>query len=90
MNNTFAICILAVITFSCNGKIETSDTVASLPAAHDSAKAKRFEMYEFSEMASLLETMFATSRKLKENIIQGKDLGEFQNTVSNTFVCNDG
>lgn len=78
MKNIFVILILAVITFSCNGKIETSDKVSSLSAIPNSAKAKSFEMYEFSEMASLMETMFATNQKLKENIIQGKELGEFQ------------
>ncbi len=77
MKSIFTLYLLAAICFSCGGKIEISDKVSF--AQQDSAKAKNFEMYEFSEMASLMETMFATNKELKENIIQGKDLGEFQN-----------
>ena len=79
MKKFFTLCILATISFSCSGKIEDSDKISTLSEQPTSAKAKKFEMYEFSEMASLMETMFATNKKLKENIIQGKDLGEFQN-----------
>ena len=78
MRKLIAVFLLVAITFSCNGKIQTSDKVTSLSAAPDSAKAKNFEMYEFSEMASLMENMFATNKKLKEDIIAGKDFGNFQ------------
>lgn len=67
-----------VVSISCNGKIETKDAVSSMSVKHESPTEKNFEMYEFSEMASLMETMFATNKKLKENIINGNDLGEFQ------------
>lgn len=80
MKNSIALCLFAAILFSCNGKIESSDKVLSLSAIPDSAKAKNFEMYEFSEMASLMENMFASNKQLKDNIINGKDLGEFQDT----------
>ena len=80
MKSIIALCILAAVTVSCNGKIETSDKVPSQLEIPNSAKAKNFEMYEFSEMASLMESMFASNKALKENIQQGKDLGEFQDT----------
>lgn len=78
MKKFFTLCMLVVICFGCNGKIENSDKAISTAAIPDSVKAKKFEMYEFSEMASLMETMFASNKKLKENIIQRKDLGDFQ------------
>ena len=79
MKNFSILCVLAAVALSCNGKIENSDKVSSLSEQPNSAKAKGFEMYEFSEMASLMETMFATNKTLKENIIHGNNLGEFQN-----------
>lgn len=80
MTKIFALSIVAAVIFSCNGKIESTDKVSELPVISDSANVKNFEMYEFSEMASLMENMFAKNKKLKENIIQGKDLGDFQDT----------
>lgn len=80
MKNIFTLCVFLVVASGCSGKIETSDAASSFSSVPDSAKAKNFEMYEFSEMASLMETMFATNKILKENILQGKDLGEFQDT----------
>ena len=78
MKNFFVLCFLSAIICSCNGKIDKSDAVTSVSAMHDSVKAKKFEMYEFSEMAPLMETMFASNKKLKEDIIQGNDFGDFQ------------
>ena len=78
MKKFYTLFLIAVISVSCNGKIEDSDKISILPEDTNSAKAKDFEMYKFSEMASLMETMFASNKKLKENIIQGNDLGEFQ------------
>lgn len=78
MKKKITLLFLVAIAFGCNGKIEDSDKASILFEKPDSAKAKKFEMYQFSEMASLMETMFATNKKLKEDIIQGKELGEFQ------------
>lgn len=78
MRNFLILCLLSATILSCNGKIQTSDKILSLSAATDSAKAKKFEMYEFSEMAALMENMFATNKVLKQNIIEGNDLGTFQ------------
>lgn len=36
-----------------------------------------FEMYKTSEMASLMRTMLAENNKLRQKIIEGKDIGDF-------------
>lgn len=38
---------------------------------------KTFDMYEFSEMAMLMEQMYVDNERLKNKIIKGEDLGAF-------------
>lgn len=78
MKNIVAFVVFSVFFINCNGKIEVSDKASVLPEEFSSKQQKRFEMYEFSEMASLMESMFASNQKLKENIINGSELGTFQ------------
>lgn len=83
MKNILTLFIFVAIIIGCNGKIETTDVVSVASAIPDSTEVKNFEMYQFSEMASLMEMIFASNKKLKENIIQGNDLGDFQDTFLN-------
>lgn len=38
---------------------------------------KKFEMYEFSEMAMLMEQMYVDNQRLKERLEKGEPVGEF-------------
>ncbi|WP_246282411.1 hypothetical protein [Flavobacterium agri] len=74
---TFA-CALLV---SCGSK-ESSDNqsaVDSVAVAKDSASGKKFEMYEMSEMAMLMEQMYVDNNRLKERIKNGDTIGAFPN-----------
>lgn len=55
------------------------DTNDSVVAVKDSAKVKKFEMYEMSEMAMLMEQMYVDNQRLKERIKSGDTIGEFPN-----------
>lgn len=37
----------------------------------------KFEMYKTSEMAELMRTMLAKNKKLREQIVNGEDIGDF-------------
>lgn len=43
----------------------------------DTVKASKFEMYEMSEMAALMEQMYAYNTQLKERIINNDSLGSY-------------
>lgn len=66
---------------SCQKK-ETPQPVAKTAVAKDSASCtasakKEFEMYEMSELASLMEQMYAENLQLKDRIAKGQPVGEF-------------
>ncbi len=48
-----------------------------------SNEEKDFEMYEVSEMASLMKQMVHINEQLRERIIKGEDLGEFPSNFEN-------
>lgn len=56
------------LTFSCSDKKENS-----APPKEES----KFEMYEMSEMAMLMEQMYADNERLKQRIIAGDTVGKF-------------
>jgi hypothetical protein len=69
-----------IALFSCAKKQEkaTAETTAAQEKCTDTTKGKsRFEMYEMSEMAALMEKMYADNQKLKERIKKGEKIGEF-------------
>lgn len=41
------------------------------------SEKKKFEMYEFSEMAMLMEQMYVDNQRLKERLENGEPVGEF-------------
>ena len=53
---------------SCNSKKESKD----MPN-----EKKKFDMYEFSQMAGLMEQMYAENKRIKEAIEKGEDIGKF-------------
>jgi len=63
-----------VILWSC--KNENHDKEETCVAAEPKS---RFEMYEMSEMATLMEKMFVDNQRLKERIENGDTIGKFPN-----------
>lgn len=55
---------------SCNKKIEKQD-------CNSSNSEKKFEMYQMSEMAALMESMYIENEKLKARIVNGDTIGQF-------------
>ncbi|MFN3640749.1 MAG: hypothetical protein ACK4UK_07510 [Flavobacterium sp.] len=62
--------LLGFVFISCQNKQEKEITL-------DVEDKKSFEMYEFSEMAMLMEQMYVENERLKSKIMNGDDLGEF-------------
>lgn len=64
-------CFLLISIFfflSCNSKKESKD----IPN-----EKEEFDMYEFSQMAGLMEQMYAENKRIKESIEKGEDIGKF-------------
>lgn len=47
----------------------------------ETSPKKELEMYQASEMAELMNVMYAKNLKLKQAIISGKDIGEFSEDI---------
>lgn len=63
---------LVVILFSCKNEEKEVSTTDSTTTKED-----KFEMYEMSEMAALMEQMYVDNQRLKEKIIKGDTIGKF-------------
>ncbi|RZJ72208.1 hypothetical protein [Flavobacterium sp.] len=71
--------LVSVLLISCGSK-ETKENVGakdSVAVAKDSAGGKKFEMYEMTEMAMLMEQMYVDNQRLKERITKGDTIGKF-------------
>ena len=64
--------VLVFGLFSCQKKEEKVEEEKST-----SVKEKKLEMYEMSEMATLMEQMYVDNQRLKERIKKGETIGEF-------------
>jgi uncharacterized protein (DUF1015 family) len=71
--NKYFILIIAFLIFSCNKKVEQS----SCSSESTTKSEKKFDMYQMSEMAALMESMYFENQKLKERIKKGETIGEF-------------
>jgi transcription termination factor NusB len=68
----YLVALLALtVLFSCNTKKEES---CKKPSSE-----KKFDMYQMSEMALLMEQMYVDNEQLKQRIIKGDSIGEFPN-----------
>lgn len=74
MKNILFLSVLFSLFLSCKKdaaeKCEPKDAVAS---------GKKFDMYEMSEMALLMEQMYVDNERLKERIVKGDTIGNFPN-----------
>jgi len=51
------------------------------------AKEKKFEMYEMSEMATLMEQMYAYNSQIKKLIVKGDTLGKFPEFFNKIYTA---
>ncbi len=73
MKKLLLIVLTAAFTTSCQQKNEKNEAVT----VKDSVGASKFQMYEMSEMAALMEQMYAYNTQLKERIATNQDLGSY-------------
>jgi len=69
---TSTLLLLVTLLFSCKNNEQTENA-----AAPKDLKEKKFDMYEMSEMALLMEQMYVDNERLKERIKNGDTIGSF-------------
>lgn len=74
MKKMFFIIFGSLFAFSCNEKAAESQVSTEVK---DTIKGSNFQMYEMSEMASLMEQMYAYNLQLKEQILNGDTLAAY-------------
>lgn len=78
MKYTLFIIFFCAFIIAC--KRETIEPLAfktDTATVFDKKPKKEFEMYEMSEMASLMERIYIENSQLKQRIIEGRDVGYF-------------
>lgn len=68
---------LILISILLSGCSEKSETVKATVPIEKATPKKEFKMYEASEMAALMETMYADNMNLKQRIMNGDSIGQF-------------
>lgn len=72
--------VFVVFTFlSCQNKDKKE--------ASCSTKEKKFDMYQMSEMAALMEQMYAHNSQIKQRIINGESIGKFPEYFNNIYTA---
>jgi cytochrome c553 len=74
--------VLVFGLFSCQKKEEKVEEEKST-----SVKEKKLEMYEMSEMATLMEQMYVDNKRLKERILKGDTIGTFPEHFLKIFTA---
>ena len=69
--NKILLTISIFFFLSCNKNLEKKD------CSSDQKTDKKFEMYQMSEMAALMENMYLENQHLKERIKKGDTIGKF-------------
>ncbi|WP_445458491.1 hypothetical protein [Flavobacterium sp. HNIBRBA15423] len=72
----YLLLFVIVFYFGCNQKEENAEV---------GLENTEFDMYEFSEMAGLMEQMYAENKKIKESIEKGESIGKFPNYFSTIY-----
>lgn len=68
-----AFLLIGILALSCSKKTENTSTETT----KDTVSTSNFKMYDMSEMAALMEQMYAHNTQLKERIINKQDLGTY-------------
>ena len=69
----FLVLFSIVLLIGCNKKFEKSQSTSE----SNTKTEKKFEMYQMSEMAALMENMYVENEHLKERIKKGDTIGKF-------------
>ena len=69
----FLVLFSIVLLIGCNKKSEKSQSTSE----SNTKTEKKFEMYQMSEMAALMENMYIENEHLKERIKKGDTIGKF-------------
>lgn len=78
MKKSLVVLLLIFLVFSCQKKEnKVIDSKSSKKDSSSCSKEKKFDMYKMSEMASLMEQMYAYNLLLKTRIINGDTIGKF-------------
>ena len=78
--------LLTLSIVSCQNK-DSKKAEDKETCANDSVKEKKFEMYEMSEMASLMEQMYAHNQQLRLRIIKGDTVGKFPEFFNKIYTA---
>ncbi len=73
MKKVLLIVLTVAFATSCQQKNDTNKVVT----VKDTVADAKFQMYEMSEMAALMEQMYAYNTQLKERITTNQDLGSY-------------
>lgn len=73
--------VLVFVIFSCQKKEVKAEKKCN------SVKEKKLEMYEMSEMATLMEQMYVDNKRLKERIKKGDTIGTFPKHFLKIFTA---
>ncbi len=76
------ILLLVICLFSCK-KIEEKTTKTKSSCT----KEKKFEVYQLSEMASLMEQMYAYNLQIKDRIVKGDSIGKYPEFFNKIFTA---
>ena len=73
MKKVLLIVLTVAFATSCQQKNDTNKVVT----VKDTVADAKFQMYEMSEMAALMEQMYAYNTQLKERVVTNQDLGSY-------------
>ena len=59
----------------------------SCKKTEEEEEKKKYDLYQPSEMAALMEYMYEFNRQVKENIVSGKNLGSFSNEFFKIYTA---
>lgn len=78
------IIVYSVLAVGCNKTADNATPAGNHTITETEPKVKKeFKMYEMSEMASLMEQMYADNQLVKQRIMAGEDTGSFPDYIKN-------
>jgi len=82
--NKVIVLLLTFSFFSCQQKEAKKEDTDKQKSC---AKEKKFEMYEMSEMATLMEQMYAYNSQIKKLIVKGDTLGKYPEFFNKIYTA---
>ena len=82
--NKILILLLSLAVFSCQNKEKKADVKEEKSSCH---KEKKFDMYQLSEMASLMEQMYAYNKQIRDRIVKGDTVGKFPEFFNKIYTA---